>query len=82
MTKQEIFEVVVSNVREVLPELEDHSFQPTDQLVNLGANSVDRAEIVMMIIEELNLRVPLVELSTAKNIGELVEVLYGKLQTA
>lgn len=82
MTKQEIFEVVVRNTREVLPELEGYTFQPTDQLANLGANSVDRAEIVMIIIEELDLKIPLVELSTAKNIGELVEVLYGKLQTA
>ncbi|MFS0873154.1 acyl carrier protein [Paenibacillus xylanilyticus] len=82
MTKQEIFEVVVRNTCEVLPELEGHTFQPTDQLANLGANSVDRAEIVMMTIEELDLKIPRVELSTAKNIGELVEVLYGKLQTA
>ncbi|TKI55281.1 acyl carrier protein [Brevibacillus antibioticus] len=82
MTKQEIFEVVIRNTREVLPELEGHTFQPTDQLANLGANSVDRAEIVMITIEELDLKIPRVELSTAKNIGELVEVLYGKLQTA
>ncbi|PEP90340.1 poly(3-hydroxyalkanoate) depolymerase [Bacillus wiedmannii] len=81
MNKQEIFELVINNIREVLPELEGHSFQPMDQLVNLGANSVDRVEIILMTMEELELRIPRVELSGANNIGELVEVLYEKLQT-
>ncbi|MUL34706.1 acyl carrier protein [Priestia megaterium] len=82
MKKQEIFELVVNNICEVLPELEVHSFKPADQLVSLGANSVDRVEIVLMTMEALELRIPRVELSGVNNIGELVEVLYDKLQTA
>lgn len=82
MTKDEIFAVVARHVCEVLPDLEGHAFRRTDRLVELGANSVDRAEIVMMVMETLALRIPRVELFGVKDLGELVDVLDRKLQTA
>lgn len=82
MTKEEILDVVARQVCEVLPDLEGHTFQRADRLVDLGANSVDRAEIVMMVMETLALRIPRVELFGVKNLGELVDVLDQKLQAA
>jgi polyketide biosynthesis acyl carrier protein len=82
MTQQQIFEIVVRHTVEILPELEGHTFSPTDRLQDLGANSIDRAEITMAVMEELELKIPRVELSGVSNMGELVEVLYAKLQTA
>jgi polyketide biosynthesis acyl carrier protein len=82
MNKKDIFALVVRHSREVIPELEDHEFKPGDRLADLGANSVDRADIIMMTMEALSLRVPRVELFGAKNIGELVNVFYEKLQSA
>lgn len=78
MQKGQIFKIVVRIVREVIPGLEGHVFQPDDLLVDLGANSVDRAEIIMLAIEELSLRTPRIELSDAKSIGDLVRILYEK----
>lgn len=82
MNKKDIFQLIVCHSCEVIPELEDHEFKPGDRLAELGANSVDRAEIIMMTMEALSLRIPRVELFGAKNIGELVNVLYKKLQSA
>lgn len=81
MNKEQIFELVQQHTREVVPELESHSFQPSDKLAELGANSVDRAEIVMMTMEALSLHIPRVELAGVSNIGELVDAFYAKLQT-
>lgn len=78
MTKEEIFAVIIENVREVLPELEDHEFKFDDQLKDLGANSIDRSEIVMMTLETIELEVPLVELGGVENIGELATTLASK----
>ncbi|BBB93460.1 MAG TPA: acyl carrier protein [Methylomusa anaerophila] len=78
MNKEDIFKLVVQNIYEVIPELEGHDIQPGDRLTELGANSVDRAEIVGMTMEALALQIPRVELFGAKNIGELVDVLYAK----
>lgn len=82
MNKQEVFEVVVRTTREVLPDLEEHNFTFNDRLVDLGADSVDRAEIISIVLEDLSLSIPRVELTSVKNIGELTEALYGKLQSA
>ncbi|MFK4467829.1 acyl carrier protein [Bacillus sp. RC252] len=82
MSKQEIFELIVRIICEVIPELEGHQFNPEDKLVNLGADSVERAEIITNIMEELLLLFPRVELHGVKNIGELAEVMYEKLQSA
>ncbi|AJQ29669.1 acyl carrier protein [Pelosinus fermentans] len=78
MKKEDIFEIIARNTCEVIPELEGHVFKPSDRLTELGANSVDRAEIVAMTMEALSLQIPRVELFGAKNIGELAEVLYEK----
>ncbi|MCX8131985.1 MAG: acyl carrier protein [Clostridia bacterium] len=81
MNKEEIFRLIVQHVCEVIPELEGHEFKFDDRLVDLGANSVDRAEIVTMTMESLSLKIPRVELFGVKNIGELAEVIYEKLQS-
>jgi len=51
-------------------------------LVDLGANSVDRAEIAMLVQESLGLVVPRVELFGPKNIGELADLFLKKLDAA
>jgi len=79
--KQRIFEVVVSHARDVLPSLRSHHVRPSDSLVELGANSLDRSEIVMMTLESLFLRSALVDFAGAKNIGDLVDLMHGKLQS-
>ncbi len=76
MEKKEIFEIIVSHICEIIPELENHSFEPGDSLKSLGANSIDRAEILTMTLESLSLHIPLVELASASNIGELVETIH------
>lgn len=81
MKKEEIFQLIVCNSCGVIPDLEDHEFKPDDQLGNLGANSVDRAEIITLTLEALSLQIPRVELFGANNIGELADVLYEKLQS-
>ena len=79
MTEQQIFQVIVNNTREILFELEQHQFKPEDSLKELGANSIDRSEILMMTLEDLELEMSLVDLATAKNIGEIAIIMLSKL---
>ena len=78
MTQQDIFDVIVRHTRDVLPNLADHTFQSGDSLKALGANSVDRADIIMMTLETLALNVPLVEMARADISGNLAEIMYAK----
>ncbi len=78
MNKQEIIDVIAGHAREVLPSLAGHDFGEHDALKDLGANSIDRSEIVMLTLESLDLNVPLVDLAKASNIGELATLLHAR----
>lgn len=82
MNKTKILELIAQHTRELLPGLDTHDFVESDRLVDLGANSVDRAEIAMMVQESLDLSVSRVELFGPKNIGELADLFLSKLETA
>lgn len=79
MSVENVFNIITGHAREVLPNLVDHQFQFTDSLRDLGANSIDRSEIVMLTLESLSLRIPLVQVAKAENIGELASLLHAKL---
>jgi len=76
--KAEIFQVLRSITVEILPELAGQEIRVTDRLRDLGANSVDRAEILTKTMAQLRIRMPLVELAAAENIAGLVEILAGQ----
>lgn len=82
MTKAEILELIARHTREILPGLDDHQFIDSDRLVDLGANSVDRAEIAMLVQESLALSVSRVEMFGPKNVGELADLFLTKLNAA
>jgi polyketide biosynthesis acyl carrier protein len=79
MNKQEIFEIIKRNIAEVLPDVDGARVQPDISLRDLGANSIDRADILIQTMESLRLKFPLHELGSVKNLGGLVDFLHAKL---
>jgi len=82
MTKIDLLNIIAKHTQEVLPGLDAHQFASSDRLVDLGANSVDRAEIAMLVQESLGLSVSRVDLFGPKNIGELAELFLQKLNAS
>jgi polyketide biosynthesis acyl carrier protein len=78
MSKQEIIETIARYIREVVPSLQNHEFKLSDSLRELGANSVDRADIIMMTLESLALSIPLTAMAKAENIGELANIIHER----
>lgn len=70
----ELFRVVTENILKVLPDVDASMIRPDRQLKELGANSIDRMEIVMGSMEDLRINVPVTELSQAKDIGSLLSI--------
>lgn len=79
MTHAQLVELIAQHTREIVPGLDAHPFVAADRLADLGANSVDRAEIAMLVQESLGLSVARVELFGPKNIGELADLFVKKL---
>lgn len=82
MTQPQLLDLIAQHTRDILPGLDTHPFAASDRLVDLGANSIDRAEIAMLVQESLGLSVSRVELFGPKNIGELADLFLSKLNAA
>lgn len=82
MSKSELLVLIARHTRDIVPGLDAHQFIASDRLVDLGANSVDRAEIAMLVQESLGLSVPRVELFGPRNIGELADLFMTRLDAA
>lgn len=78
MNQQQVFELIVKNTREVVFELEEHQFNQNDSLKDLGANSIDRSEIIMMTLEDMEINMPMIELAKAENMGHLATIIHDK----
>ncbi len=79
MNVEDVFAIIVKHTKEVIPQLESHNFNLDDSLRELGANSIDRSEIVMMTLESLSLSIPLIHVARAENMGELASIIHERL---
>ena len=79
MNKQQIFEVIKKNVLEILPEIDPAHIVPESSLRDLGANSIDRADILIQSLEMLKLKFPLHEMGAARNLQGLIDIFDAKM---
>lgn len=80
MDREAVFAIIKQNIIEIVPELANHPITMKSSLRELGANSLDRAEILIKSMATLQLIAPLVEFAQAKNIEELVQIFLEKLK--
>ena len=74
MKREDIFELVRSEIFAVLPSLRSRDIRIEDNLKDLGADSMDRAEIVQQSMRRLQIRIPPVELAAVQNLCGLVDL--------
>ncbi|MEU2394183.1 MULTISPECIES: phosphopantetheine-binding protein [unclassified Streptomyces] len=75
MTPDEIFAVVRRNLIDVLPELTESQITLDHSMRELGANSIDRMDVVIATQDDLGVRVPAEQLTRANDLRSLVAVL-------
>ena len=76
MELSSIVTLIKSNLLEIIPELEGEEIDIEESLVDLGANSIDRGELITLTLETLELEVSRIEFVGAKNIKELADLMY------
>jgi polyketide biosynthesis acyl carrier protein len=79
MTTHDVFEVVRRTTLEVLPDIYPSDVTIDRALTDLGANSIDRADIVTMAMEDLGITVPVGQFQAVRDIRSLVDVLHRHL---
>ncbi len=77
--KDRLHKVVEEQIRAVLPDLPQDAIRPGVTLTELGATSIDRAEVASGSMEALGIVVPLGELAAVADVDELIAVLARHL---
>jgi polyketide biosynthesis acyl carrier protein len=78
MSEDVIFATITKNILEILPDVQSDLITPEQSLADLGANSIDRVDIVTQTLEDLEIEVPLDELQTVYNLQSLADLLRAK----
>ncbi|WP_281988840.1 phosphopantetheine-binding protein [Aquimarina aggregata] len=76
--KNEIVMTIRQNLLEIIPELEGQDFSTTDVLTDLGANSLDRGELITLTLERLDLDISRIEFVGIETIDELADKIIEK----
>jgi polyketide biosynthesis acyl carrier protein len=74
-----IVAIIRASAVEIVPEIDPDDVQPHHSLAELGCNSIDRADIMAMTMEELGVAVPITELADLRDVGALAQVLRRHL---
>jgi len=73
--KENVFLVVKNVILEILPDVDTNNISIEQNLRALGANSIERTEIVVLAMEQLGIKLPLVSFGSVENIEGMVDVL-------
>ncbi|EDY45093.1 phosphopantetheine-binding protein [Streptomyces sp. SPB074] len=76
---ERVLAVLRRTTLEIVPEVAPNSFTPERTLSDLGCNSIDRAEIVTLTMEELDIAVPVHEFHQGMDIGTLAALMRKQL---
>jgi polyketide biosynthesis acyl carrier protein len=74
-----VFATLLAQIRDVVPELGGHDFARGESMADLGVNSIERSEVLLLTLDALGLKLPPREFHGARNIGELSDLLHAKL---
>ncbi len=69
--------VVRETISAILPNLPAHAVPGNKSLKDIGADSVDRVEILLMLMDRLGIREPLSTFSNIPTIDDLIDYLHG-----
>jgi len=80
VSNEDVFEIVKSNLTEIVEEIDPTTVTRDASMKALGASSLDIVEVVSCSMRQLRVRIPRSELSTLKDIGGLVDLLHTTVQ--
>jgi polyketide biosynthesis acyl carrier protein len=79
LDRDAVLALLIAQLRDVVPDLAEKPIVGTDSMAELGVDSIERSEILMNTLETLALDLPMVQLHGPRNLGELADLLHGKL---
>ena len=75
MTRNEMFEVLTTNIRAIIEGARDKEITEQDSMRNFGADSLEMVEVVSRTMKQCRRKVKRTDLAQAKNLGDLLDLL-------
>lgn len=79
MNKDEIFSIIKKNIQEILYDLECDNITIQDSLKEIGANSIDRVDIIVSTMEDIGLKCDMLLFKDAKNIEDIINIIMTQM---
>ncbi len=79
MDRDAILATILAKISEVVPDLAGQTIRADESLADLGVDSIERSEVIILTLEEIGLEIPMSQLHGPRNIGELADLLHAKL---
>ena len=79
MTREEIYEVVKQIFTEIIQEVVLDEISMDDNMKELGANSIDKADIIIESLEEIGVTIQMVKFGSTQTFRDVVEVIYSQI---
>jgi acyl carrier protein len=74
MKREEIFSVIQSNMRMIIPGVDGQEIIETKSMRDYGADSLQMVEVVSRSMKQLKIKVPRAKLLPVSNLEELIDV--------
>lgn len=78
MEVNKIYCELMDEIADVLPEISKDDLDGRMDLRDVGANSVDRMDIIIGTMEKMGINIPLVKFGEAHTINDIVNILYER----
>ena len=78
------YKTIKKNIIEILPHVSIESISPDVSMRDLGANSIDRVDVIIKSMADLGIKIPLVELAQIKvsvNCPSILKKVHGVRHT-
>jgi len=74
MNRAEMFDVVKANMEKIIEGAKGREILETNSMRDFDADSLEMVEVVSRSLKELKIKVPRTELSTARNLKDLLDL--------
>lgn len=78
MERQQIEKVIIEVVADIM-DLSEEEISRDTNVKEIGANSIDRMDIISDSLEKLNLNLPMVNFANFKTVGDLAELIEKEM---
>ncbi|NLK02850.1 MAG: hypothetical protein GX319_00400 [Clostridiales bacterium] len=74
MSKEEIIKALKKSIVNYVDDISEEEIELTDSLTDIGLDSIERGDILIDTMDDLGVKMSLIDFKNASNLGDIVEI--------